>query len=195
MKYCSKCKDFTDDFNKNKSKPDGLATECRKCVRKYAEEYRQRQGHQEKNIEYQKEYRVENKEVLDEKKKVYTENNKIAHIERRQRWYQKNSDKVKQKIYSYKKEHKDQYRLYANKRVALKKTTVVEDFTFNDIIEKYGDKCVYCGGNFDHIDHYIPLSKGGGHTLKNVRPSCESCNLTKNNKMPEDFLKMKREAL
>jgi len=98
MKNCSKCGDFTDDFNKNKSKPDGLATECRKCVKKYAEEYRQRKGYQEKQKEYHVNYYSDNKEILDAKKKVYIEENKVEHIERRQRWYQKNSDKVKEKF-------------------------------------------------------------------------------------------------
>jgi 5-methylcytosine-specific restriction endonuclease McrA len=96
--------------------------------------------------------------------------------------------KVKQRVCLYKLKHKDQYRLYNNKRMALKKAMTVEDFAFDDIIEKYGSKCVYCGGKFEHIDHYVPLSKGGEHTLDNVRPSCANCNLKKNNKMPEDFL-------
>lgn len=30
-----------------------------------------------------------------------------------------------------------------------------------------------------HIDHVIPLVKGGSHTLENVRPSHAICNLKK----------------
>jgi len=192
MKHCCKCKDFTDDFNKNKSKADGLSTECRKCTKVYLENYRQQQDYKEKQKEYMKEYREDNKEDLAAKHKIYIGNNKEADIKRKSDWYQKNSDKVKKRIYSYKDEHKDQYRLYANKRIASKKTVMVENFTFDNIIEKYGDKCVYCSGIFEHIDHYVPLSKGGEHTLENVRPSCARCNLTKNNKMPEDFMKTLR---
>ena len=81
--------------------------------------------------------------------------------------------------------------MYNNRRLARKKTAIVDIFTTQDIIDKYGDKCFYCGGLFTHIDHYMPLSKGGSHTLDNVRPSCEPCNLTKSNKLPDDFIKYK----
>ena len=35
-----------------------------------------------------------------------------------------------------------------------------------------------------HLDHYMPLSKGGAHSISNVVWSCAACNLTKNNKLP-----------
>jgi 5-methylcytosine-specific restriction endonuclease McrA len=34
-----------------------------------------------------------------------------------------------------------------------------------------------------HIDHVIPISKGGTDTLDNVRPSHAKCNLSKGNKI------------
>lgn len=40
-KLCYGCKEFkaVDQFNKNRSKPDGLSTECRPCVRKASKRY------------------------------------------------------------------------------------------------------------------------------------------------------------
>jgi len=38
-----------------------------------------------------------------------------------------------------------------------------------------------------HIDHYVPLSKGGLHTLSNLVVSCSKCNLSKEAKLPNDF--------
>lgn len=40
-KKCYKCSTKKDisQFNKNKSKKDGLATECRSCTKKYAKKY------------------------------------------------------------------------------------------------------------------------------------------------------------
>ena len=159
------------------------------CKRQQDAKYRQRSENQ--NIEYQKEYRIKNKEVLDEKKKVYIANNKISHLKRRHIWYEKNKDDIKARTSQYKKDHPEQYQMYGNRRNASKKTSIVEKFIHQDIINKYGNKCFYCNGSFDEIDHYIPLSKGGSHTLENVRPSCEHCNLTKSNKLPDEFLKYK----
>lgn len=98
---------------------------------------------------------------------------------------------MKFRISQYKKEHPEQYQMYNSRRRAQKKTSVVDDFTIQEVIEKYGQQCVYCKEPFTHIDHYIPLSRGGPHTLENVRPSCEQCNLQKSNKLPDDFMKYK----
>lgn len=47
----------------------------------------------------------------------------------------------------------------------------------------FGNKCVYCDGAFQEIDHFIPLSKGGTHSLDNLVPSCMFCNRSKNNRL------------
>ena len=48
------------------------------------------------------------------------------------------------------------------------------------------NKCYYCSIELDfttkgktHLDHYIPLSKGGTHSISNVVWSCDKCNLQK----------------
>ena len=191
MKRCSKCKQKkdTNDFNKNKSKSDGLSTECKLCKRQQDAKYRK------ENVEYCKDYQVkywkENSAELYEQKKGYIANNKIAHLQRQHIWYEKNKNDIKVRTSQYKKDHPEQYQMYNNRRLASKKTSVVDKFAHQDIIAKYGNKCFYCNDLFTHIDHYIPLSKGGSHTLENVRPSCEHCNLTKSNKLPDEFIKYK----
>lgn len=52
--------------------------------------------------------------------------------------------------------------------------------------------CFYCDTGCDegfHVDHFIPLSKGGAHVLTNLRIACASCNLKKNAKMPDEFMR------
>ena len=191
MKRCAKCKQDKDvnDFNKNKSKSDGRTTECKLCVKQYNAKYREE--NKDYFQEYQTKYWKENSAELATQKKEYIANNKSAHLKRQHNWYVKNIDDIKIRISQYKKDHPEQYQIYGSKRRALKKTAISDKFVYQDIIDKYGNRCVYCGGAFTHIDHYVPLSKGGSHTLENVRPSCETCNLTKSNKLPEDFLKYK----
>ena len=46
-----------------------------------------------------------------------------------------------------------------------------------------GEPCQWCGTHEDlSIDHIIPVSKGGGHTLDNLQPLCRSCNSSKGRK-------------
>lgn len=75
-------------------------------------------------------------------------------------------------------------------------------FSANMVIETYGTDCHLCGGAIDlaaprspgavgwekslHIDHVIPLSKGGDDTLDNVRPAHGQCNVKKHNRIVED---------
>ncbi|WP_445169910.1 HNH endonuclease [Mycolicibacterium sp. Dal123E01] len=56
---------------------------------------------------------------------------------------------------------------------------VVEPFDHDDLTERHGDRCVYCGGPFECIDHAIAVAAGGPHTLANVVPCCETCNRIK----------------
>lgn len=49
--------------------------------------------------------------------------------------------------------------------------------------------CWYCGTRLDpfnfHVDHFIPLCKGGGHEIENLVPSCKTCNMKKNGRDAE----------
>ena len=54
-------------------------------------------------------------------------------------------------------------------------------------LEHFNYKCVYCGGSFQNVDHYIPLSQGGLTAWDNCFPSCISCNLKKDNWLPEQI--------
>jgi hypothetical protein len=43
----------------------------------------------------------------------------------------------------------------------------------------FGNKCAYCDGNYEYLEHYIPLSRGGGTTASNCVPACAKCNARK----------------
>lgn len=38
-----------------------------------------------------------------------------------------------------------------------------------------------------HIDHVVPKKLGGKNNIKNLNPSCQSCNSTKGAKSLEDY--------
>ena len=70
--------------------------------------------------------------------------------------------------------------------------------TEEEVILKWGTNCHICGEPIDmdaprrvgvpdwekslHLDHVIPLVKGGSHTLENVKPAHALCNIVKGKK-------------
>lgn len=58
------------------------------------------------------------------------------------------------------------------------------------IIHLYSGKCQYCGAkNANHIDHIVPVSKGGEGVLENLTLACEACNIRKSDlELPDAYL-------
>lgn len=48
--------------------------------------------------------------------------------------------------------------------------------------------CAYCGDPSEHIDHVVPVSKGGRDVKTNYLPSCSADNLSKRDKYVYDWL-------
>lgn len=59
------------------------------------------------------------------------------------------------------------------------------------LVIRYGGRCAYCGRHPRkkiHMDHVIPLVRGGRHAIGNVLPACEACNLSKSGRLLVDWL-------
>jgi 5-methylcytosine-specific restriction endonuclease McrA len=52
--------------------------------------------------------------------------------------------------------------------------------------------CAYCGEPSVHLDHVVPIAKGGRHSPENILPACAWCNFSKNARMVEDWIAMLR---
>lgn len=63
----------------------------------------------------------------------------------------------------------------------------------NDLIEKQAFKCAECKCKISeyHIDHIMPISLGGKNTEDNLQILCPKCNLSKSNKDPMEWAKLK----
>lgn len=66
-------------------------------------------------------------------------------------------------------------------------------FTAGDIeliLRSQKGLCWWCGkkvGDKYHVDHRIPLSRGGSNAPENLVISCPPCNLSKNDKLPHEW--------
>lgn len=62
------------------------------------------------------------------------------------------------------------------------------------IFESNGWLCALCGCNLldlpsksRHLDHIVPLSKGGSNGPENLQPACQPCNNRKASRLPEEL--------
>lgn len=126
---------------------------------------------------------VEQKTQIVEKrrKKLLTDKNYRSHTYEKAKIYRnKNKDSVRS--------HKVNY--HARKKAAVGIITI-------EVIElrhqQQKNRCYYCDDPYNdayHIDHMIPLARGGTNEPHNICISCISCNLRKHTKMPWDFLRL-----
>lgn len=94
-----------------------------------------------------------------------------------------------------KERHLEQDRGQKRRRRAKKRNSGFEKYTEEQVLSSYGSCCYICNKRIDfsaprstaesgwqyglHIDHLIPISKGGPDTLENVRPAHGICNVKK----------------
>jgi len=171
--------------------------------------------------EESKRYREKHKEDLKLRKKLDYEKNKAAYKARarksekqlmqdpeykKKRFAQiaKNHDTPEYK--AWKKQYMKEYRAanrgkfteYERRRNAAKVGCEVVQIDYEALYQA-SPQCFYCGKPLKreevHFDHYVPLSKGGSHSESNIRIACPFCNMSKKDKMPEDFLATKDKGL
>lgn len=93
-------------------------------------------------------------------------------------------------------DYKEKTKAYKKKRKALERGAKTgTPFKYKDIFARDGWKCQMCGvdtperlrGTYKHnapeLDHIIPLSKGGTHSIDNAQTLCRSCNAWKSDKI------------
>jgi 5-methylcytosine-specific restriction endonuclease McrA len=101
------------------------------------------------------------------------------------------------------KRHRDKYRS-TPKHKALHRLTqfrrrsrmeIQSDGTVTETLlnELYAtERCYYCRSKVDPnnrtIDHRIPLSRGGSHSVKNLVMACHQCNSSKSDKTEAEYL-------
>lgn len=77
-------------------------------------------------------------------------------------------------------------------RIRRLRASSVEPFS-QAKVDAYEGCCAYCTtGVYEHMDHVVPLSKGGPHSLDNVVPACAPCNRRKHVWVPRTVLKQSR---
>lgn len=83
----------------------------------------------------------------------------------------------------------DKVRYYSQARRARVSAKECDPSEFIDKVKK--NRCYWCNKDLKggyHLDHVVPLDKGGRHIVSNIVASCPHCNLSKGAKMPNDWI-------
>lgn len=184
------------DFNKKKGNVHGRHSWCRACLSRYKARYYER--NKSKCNAKSKRWWDENKERHREAMRRWYRQNSAARKAASLDWYRANRERHLANAKSWRKNHPERMREYRRKwaaanpdahklRVVRRRIRVRESgrLSTKDVlarIEFFGGRCAYCGGPYEHLDHVVPLSRGGRNVPSNIRPACAKCNLSKGSK-------------
>lgn len=139
----------------------------------------------------QKQYRLNHREKIMEYGREYRRKNREKCCDLTKRWIENNRDRIKEQKKQYRKDHPDKWKAQhkANKqkrRARIKGNggtyTAIQ---LEECLAFFNYRCAYSGEPLEkdyHIDHIVPLSKGGTNDIWNIVPSNREPNLDKSNK-------------
>ena len=160
------------EFHRNKRTRDGVDCACKVC--ETARHKAHVQANRDADHAAQKRYREKNAAKVAAANAAW----RAAHPEyERGRMKRRWADPTKREGFRTTKKA----RRYATLKV--KDDGVTTEFV-RELLKK---PCAYCGGVASSIDHIMPLSRGGLHTVANLAPACRSCNSRKEARTPYEF--------
>lgn len=140
-----------------------------------------RDANKEKVAAYQKAYRDANKEQL----KAYRDANKESIAAQRKAYRDANKKKEAARLKAYREANKGKIAQQDAQR-RFRKTHII-----NHLLVAQRGKCASCHVNViekHHLDHIVPLAKGGTNNRSNFQLLCPACNLSKHAKDPLAFM-------
>ena len=178
LKRCTKCGEVKplSEFCKDKIRKDGHTVWCKECKKKSNQEW-YAVNSEEQNKKSQDWWRAHSQKINRYRQKKYAANPE-KFKEAQKKWQKANPEKCAE--------------LRRNKRA--RKRNAEGKHTAKDIqkiFDRQGELCNACGKKLIrynkkqyHVDHIIPLAKGGGNGPDNLQLLCPYCNMTKSDKNP-----------
>lgn len=157
------------------------------------------EAHKEQYAAYKREYLEQNRERLKAEKRIYYQENKEKCNKASRDYALNNAEHLKLKNKEWRVANMDKRQAANRNRLALQMSAEGRH-TPKDVAilyERQKHKCATCkkhisnkpGPSKYHVDHVMPLTKGGSNWPDNLQLLCPTCNIRKKNKHPDDWAK------
>jgi len=197
-KRCSKCgetKSFT-EYGKQGDQKDGLRSHCKMCrsdsSRIYNEARREeiaaynrayKEAHKEEMVAYSRAYRKENRAEIAARARAYRKSHKEEKAALNRAYRESHKEEIAARAHAYYETPRGRAVAFAacHRRRLLPGGQDITAAMIQEVLDASNGVCPYCGKSFKngHIDHIIPVSKGGTNARDNLVYCCQRCNLSK----------------
>lgn len=184
-------------YSRDRSRRDGLQSYCKQCrrsqklqwqeqnaeyVREYDRRYRRLNLSRARQVDRER-YRRDRAKRLEEVR-IYQAKNKELISERRRRRRLERREEINARQRRYYHKHKGNKSWLVRSRNRKDKMRAsgghVSTADWQSVLDHFDGKCARCGSTDNiHMDHVVPISRGGQHSPSNIQPLCRTCNLQK----------------
>lgn len=187
-KKCTKCGETKSatEFARQKKGRDGLQSYCKVCNAAYYAANRDRY------IEKSRAYSSVNRERATERVRAWRAANPERSVEYGVAYRAANRKRIAESVRAWAIAHPEKHAAKERRRRASK-LSAEGSHTAADVTAQYArqnGRCYYCHakvGDKYHVDHVVPLSRGGSDDPSNLVIACPTCNLRKHDKLPSEW--------
>lgn len=144
----------------------------------------------ESELAKQRERRAADPEAARARERAHYAANRERRRESIDAWRDEHPDRVRELRRASSRRNPDANRRRKAERRAREREAFVEHVEPMVVLESHDGVCGICGHDVDpldfHVDHIVPLARGGHHSYVNTQPAHPFCNLQKHAAMPEE---------
>jgi len=144
-----------------------------------------RENNRERHREYQRGYRISHLEECTARNSLWNKENPELVAGYKQKYTETHPGANNESSANWRRNHPEHKRILTRqRRVRIREVGgTITTSEWESVLEKYGPSCLCCEEIKPlTMDHVIPISEGGTHTVDNVQPLCLSCNSSKGTK-------------
>lgn len=191
MKMCPKCEESkpVSLFWRSSQTKDGLYGWCKCCAR--VKRDRWAKNNPDLRAASTKRAKQRNPELFRARKLLWLSQNPDKATAQRRSWVERNREGVRAKNARWQAENADKYRLSVRRAISKRRAlgTVPTDI-FESLLKLQRGKCTVCRDPLlkFHLDHIMPVARGGTNDRHNFQLLCPNCNQRKSARHPVEFM-------
>jgi 5-methylcytosine-specific restriction endonuclease McrA len=182
-KACTECQQIKPltEFHIRKDAKDGHRNKCKNCFKAINAKWRNNNQIQKKQSAAL--WYVKNKNHAVNQAQKWQKNNRDKKRQHNKNWRKNNHNKIIEFAKKWRLANPEKVREAEHRRRAFKNNTQTKFVSKKEILSLYLANCFYCSKPLaGTVDHIVPLSRGGRHSIGNLISACVSCNSKKGTK-------------